>query len=161
MVNRASDAGIADAKLARLFGGRAGNASPDEVARFTRIVRACAGYNITIRDEPGRTAEVADAGAEAQRTASGGRVVPCTFDNQRYGYDGRCSFVAGPGGDFEATALDGNYFEDVSRIDLDVIAPGRGSLIINYTTGPVSVPVSRDARDKACRSNSAVRFCAR
>ncbi|MGB3470361.1 MAG: hypothetical protein WBA51_06035 [Erythrobacter sp.] len=161
MVNRATDAGIADARQAKLFGGRAGNATPDEIARFTRIVRACSGYNITVRGEPGETAQVDQAKTALSRPASGGRVVTCEFENERYGYEGNCRFVAGSGGDFQATSLEGNYFEDVSRIDLDVTSRNAGHLIINYTTGPVEVPVKRELQDKACWSNESVRFCAR
>lgn len=161
MVNRATDARITNARQVRLFGGEAGDATPDEIARFTRIVRACSGYDIGIRSERGRAADIADSEDAVQRTASGGRVVTCEFEDERHGYRGRCRFVPGPGGDFQATALEGNYFEDVGRIDLDVTAKNRGQLIINYTTEPVAVAVSRDPSDKACWSNESVRFCAR
>ncbi|MEL6485795.1 MAG: hypothetical protein AAFQ13_01435 [Pseudomonadota bacterium] len=163
MVNRATDAGISDARQARLFGGRAGNATADQIEKFTRIVRSCSGYNVTIRGEP----KVADAANEASPAApeasagAKGRIVSCEFSNPRYGYKGDCRFVPRGGGDFEATALEGNYFEDVARIDLDVTGRGVGRLVINYSTGPVSVPVTRETRDKACWSNMEVRFCAR
>lgn len=161
MVNRATDAGIADARQVRLFGGRAGNASAEEIARFIRIVRTCSGYNITIRGTPGQAALVAGAETAVPQPAPAGRVVTCEYEDPRHGYEGQCRFVAGAGGDFRTTALEGNYFEDVSRIDLDVTSSNVGQLIIHYTTGPVTVMVSRELRDKACWSNREVRFCAR
>lgn len=161
MVNRATDAGIADARQARLFGGRASNATADEITRFTRIVRACSGYNITVRGEPGKATQIAAAEPEVQRAASGGRVVTCEYEDPVESYRGRCRFVAGRGGDFQAITIDGNYFEDVDRIDLDVTSTDAGRLIINYASGPVAVLVDREPRDKACWSNREVRFCAR
>ena len=100
----------------------------------------------------------------APRTASAsrGRVVGCYFWNSVYEYDGACRFVAGTGGDFTTFALDGPYFEEVVRIDLDVQSPGVGVIEMHYPNGEfVRVDVRRNSNDRACWDGPRLSFCAR
>ncbi|MEO0463740.1 MAG: hypothetical protein AAF127_11460 [Pseudomonadota bacterium] len=169
MVNRATNAGIADARQARMFGGRRGNASAAEAATFKRIVNECSGYNVTVQaDAPPRVVEPEPAPAPAptsaapRRSQAKGRRVGCYFGNGVYEYDGACDFVAGPGGDFVATSLEGPYFEGVTQIGLDVVSKGVGNLVIYYPGGVVQqTRVRRSTRDKSCWEAARLTFCAR
>jgi hypothetical protein len=169
MVNRATDAGIADARQARMFGGRQGNASNAEVAAFRSIVNACSGYNVTVSAEaPEPQPEIApepDIASAAPRRSQpqvSGRRVGCYFGNSVYEYDGACEFVLGPGGDFTTTSLEGPYFENVTRIGLDVTGKGVGNLAITYPGGYVQqTPVRRSTTDKSCWEGPRLTFCVR
>jgi hypothetical protein len=61
MVNRASDAGLSDKDLAQLFTGDSSGADPADAARFTRIVRGCANYEVNLEGVP---AEAPGSGVE-------------------------------------------------------------------------------------------------
>ncbi len=95
-------------------------------------------------------------------SASRGRIVGCYFWNSVHEYDGSCRFVAGQDGDFTTFAMDGNYFEGVARIDLDVVTPGAGYLEVHYPDGAVQrTKVRRSANDRACWDGPRLTFCAR
>jgi uncharacterized protein YgiM (DUF1202 family) len=91
-----------------------------------------------------------------------GRRVSCSFDNSAFSYDGPCDFVSGGDGDFTTTSLDGPFLPEVTRIGLDVTAPGQGQLKIYYGSGDVEqVSVSRSSQDSACWEAPKLMFCAR
>ncbi len=95
-------------------------------------------------------------------SASRGRIVGCYFWNSVDTYDGACRFVAGSDGDFTTFAMDGPYFQDVVRIDLDVSAPGTGNIEFYYPDGKVDlVKVRRSPNDRACWDGPSLTFCAR
>ncbi|MEO0591892.1 MAG: hypothetical protein AAFZ11_15230 [Pseudomonadota bacterium] len=168
MVNRAMDAGINGGVLVRLFGGDGSRATPYQAEQFTRIVRSCAGYNVTVRNagaavEPSDPADREPAASAAPRnTQAKVRRVACYFRNGIGEYDGPCNFVTGPGGDFVTTSLNGEYFDGVTQIGLDVTAKGRGQLQFYYPDGVVrSSYVERSTTDRACWEGSGAVFCAR
>jgi len=159
MVNRAMDADIPNAAQVGMFGGDGSRATKEQAEKFTRIVRSCSGYNVTIRDAGSRQAAAQQA---AEGGAASGRRVQCSFDNTVFRYDGACNFVLGPGGDFSTTSLNGPYFQNVSRIDLDVTSKDRGTIALRYPDGEdVFVAVSRSPRDRACWEGPRLSFCAR
>lgn len=166
MVNRATDAGITGPALVGLFGGDGKRASPDQIDRFKRIVRGCAGYNITVR---GSMAAPALAGGAPDQTptpaqaASSERMARCEFQTTRSNYDGPCRFLAGKGGDFRAISTDGAFSEldGIYRVDLDVTGKDKGSLMINHGYEPFAIAVIRSQTDRACWTSAEVTFCAR
>ncbi|MEO0463741.1 MAG: hypothetical protein AAF127_11465 [Pseudomonadota bacterium] len=88
IVNRASDAGLADADLAVLFTGDGSRTNSDDAARYTRIVRGCANYEVALSNVPSDgpkfesglaiSAEEAaeDGAASAELSASGDANAP-------------------------------------------------------------------------------------
>lgn len=100
--------------------------------------------------------------ASTPPSASRGRIVGCYFWNSVDTYDGACRFVAGSDGDFTTFAMDGPYFDNVVRIDLDVSAPGTGNIEFYLPDGSVNrVKVRRSANDRACWDGPNLTFCAR
>lgn len=166
MVNRAMDAKIGNSALVRLFGGDGSRATQDEADRFTRIVRSCSGYNITVRNvgaaERAEANESSAPSAAPRQASLQGRRVSCYFWNSVYEYSGACDFVAGPGGDFSTTSLDGPYFDDVTKIGLNVTSSGVGTLEILYPDGALQeTRVTRSEQDRACWEAPRLTFCAR
>ncbi|MEM6908287.1 MAG: hypothetical protein AAF494_06370 [Pseudomonadota bacterium] len=165
MVNRATDAGISNTAQVGMFGGDGKRATKAQIAKFTRIVRSCAGYNITIeegQDELAPTGSLASSTSSEPSSDAQGRVVNCSFDNGTFSYNGRCRFQFGPGGDFNTTSMDGPYFQNVRQIDLDVRSKGAGDIYLRYPDGnDVVVGVTRSTRDKACWEGPRLLFCAR
>ena len=90
------------------------------------------------------------------------RRVTCTFDNTAFSFNGPCDFTSGNGGDFSATSVNGTFFTDVTRINLDVTAPEQGTLQFFSAIGQTGqVSVTRSNQDRACWEGPSVSFCAR
>ncbi|MEM1132915.1 MAG: hypothetical protein AAGH53_08265 [Pseudomonadota bacterium] len=170
MVNRATDAGIPNAAQVGMFGGDGKRATEAQAEKFTRIVRSCSGYNITVRGtKASQEADEVKVVSDETKASGKGRVVTCEFESVRDRYKGPCEFVMGPGGSFTTRSLDGPYYGNVYDINLIVESRGVGSLVFMWpdVRGDRTImrqsnsAVQRDQSDRACWSNAQIRFCAR
>ena len=166
MVNRATDAGIPNAAQVGMFGGDGKRATPEQIAAFKRIVRSCAGYNISVRGSSAAENLAKSVPADTSKTAqqdAGERMVRCEFRTTRDNYDGPCRFLAGKGGDFRAISTDGAFSEGdgIYRVDLDVTSKDVGTLLIDHGYEPFSIAVTRSQTDRACWTSAQITFCAR
>ncbi|MEP4784526.1 MAG: TIR domain-containing protein [Erythrobacter sp.] len=98
----------------------------------------------------------------APAPAPAAKRVNCTFNNTAVSYDGGCDFTAGSDGDFSTTSVGSPYFMNVTQIDLDVTAPGQGTLKIYYPNSPVQqTAVTRSTADLSCWEAPNLSFCAK